>query len=463
MKTEEIFLLEPDKAIKQLKKRVNELPDTDKMDSEYNPLQHLIFDEIYRPDKKVVESEGKAARTEFVSRICVPAQKLIVSRAASFLFANEPILKATTKTQQEKDIVYAAKKVQNENKSHNRNMHIARLVMRYTEAAECWYAVEGKNTNENYGFKTKFKLRQRLFSTENGDILFPLFDEYEDLVAFSREYKVIEEDSKTTTYFETWMEDKYYLFKKEETWALEYSQDNPLGKIPIVYIRQPYVEWADVQVLIERLEKLLSNFADTNDYHGSPKIFVKGKILGFSKKGESGAIIEGDSDSSAQYLAWPYAPESIKLEIETLLRLINSGTQTPDISFDSIKGLNPSGVALELLFMDAHLKVYDKKEIFGNMLQRRLSIIKSFIGMMNTGLKATADEMVLTAEIVPYIINDEKALIDKLVSATGGEPLLSQETAVSMTGLVDDAEDELIKLNAQADKFVNEDLFNPTK
>mgnify|MGYP007057868075 FL=1 len=84
--------------------------------------------------------------------------------------------------------------------------------------------------------------------------------------------------------------------------------------------RQPAVEWEDVQNLIDRLEKLLSNFADTNDYHASPKIFTTGTILGWAKKGESGAVIEGEEGATAQYLSWAQAPESVKLEIETLLR-----------------------------------------------------------------------------------------------------------------------------------------------
>ncbi len=76
---------------------------------------------------------------------------------------------------------------------------------------------------------------------------------------------------------------------------------------------------------------------------------------------------------------WAQAPESVKLEIETLLRMIYTITQTPDIAFDSVKGIGAvSGVALKLLFMDAHLKVQDKCEVFDDYLQRRLSVIQAF-------------------------------------------------------------------------------------
>lgn len=199
------------------------------------------------------------------------------------------------------------------------------------------------------------------------------------------------------------------------------SKKNTIGKIPIVYGRQPKVEWEDVQGLIDRLEKLLSNFADTNDYHASPKIFTTGTILGFAKKGETGAIIEGEEGATAQYLAWQNAPESVKLEIETLLRMIYTITQTPDISFDAVKGIGAvSGVALKLLFMDAHLKVQDKMEIFDDYLQRRISIVQAFLSVMNTKdaeFRAACQSLTIEPEIAPYMIEDERAKVDLLVAA----------------------------------------------
>ena len=151
---------------------------------------------------------------------------------------------------------------------------------------------------------------------------------------------------------------------------------NPLGKIPVIYTTQGQSEWHDVQGLIERLETLLSNFADTDDYHASPKIFVTGTVRGFAKKGEAGAIIEADQGATAQYLSWAQAPESVRLEIDTILSFIYTLTQTPNISFDNVKGLGAvSGVALEFLFTDAHLKVQDKMEYLDDYLTLRNNII----------------------------------------------------------------------------------------
>ena len=133
----------------------------------------------------------------------------------------------------------------------------------------------------------------------------------------------------------------------------------------------------------------------------------------------------------------------MKLEIETLFKIIYSITQTPDISFENVKDLNQiSGVALEMLFMDAHLKVQEKREIFDEYLERRLNIVKAFLGKLNTGLAKALSTIEIESEIVPYIINDLSTLISNLVEANGGKPILSQKTSVDRLGIVADSEEE---------------------
>ena len=243
-------------------------------------------------------------------------------------------------------------------------------------------------------------------------------------------------------------------------WEILSEVPNPLGKIPIVYYCQPGPEWADVQPLIDRLEKLLSNFGETNDYHSAPKIFVNGKVVGWSKKGESGAILQGDKDSKAQYLSWDHAPESVKVELDTLLRLIYSLTQTPDISFDSVKGIGAvSGIALKLLFMDAHLKVFDKAELFGEAFQRRLSIIETYIGQMDKSLAEVAKDLYIESVFTPYMIDSESEWIQTLMTATGGKAILSQEKGSELSGLTTDPAEDYKRIKAEKAEEETFDVF----
>lgn len=200
------------------------------------------------------------------------------------------------------------------------------------------------------------------------------------------------------------------------------------------------------------MEKLLSNFADTNDYHASPKIFVTGEIRGFARKGETGAIIEGEANSTAQYLSWQQAPESVRLEISTLLSMIYSTTQTPDISFDSVKGLaNLSGVALRMLFLDAHLKVQNKGELFGQYLERRMNLIRRYLGVLNNALEPYIDQIEVSQRIEPFMVDDRSAMIQALNLANGGRELISQRTAVRLAGLSEDPEGEYDRIVTERD------------
>lgn len=283
------------------------------------------------------------------------------------------------------------------------------------------------------------------------------------MLAFSRQYIRYDEEHRKITYFETYTETHKYLWQQTDAdWEELEPIIHNIGKIPVVYATQEETDWHDVQICIERLEYLLSKFAETNDYHASPTIFFVGKLMGMPEKGDSGKIIQGDTGSKAEYLSWDNAPEAVKLEIETLLRFIHGLTQTPDISFDSVKGLSSiSGVALEMLFMDAHLKVQEKKEILDDYLQRRINIQKRLIGMLSGEIQV-ADNLDIEPEIVPYKINDETTLIQNLVTANGGKAIISQKTAVKTLNWVSDTKAELKDIEEEEKRRNTYDLFEPT-
>lgn len=469
-------------AISELRNgRLTPLPNSEQYAAQYDPKLHDINDPRKRPDKLVVIDKDsdeygevkninvnteltteQGFRIEPVARIALALQKLIVKRAVAFTFGNPVAYDADPQNDEEKAVLAALKRALHDVKEKTLNRRVARSLYSTTEVAEYWYPVEGDEEHDLYGFPTKMKFRVALFSPAFGDRLYPYFDDTRDLIAFSREFTKKTDDLKTRSFFETYTKDAHYLWSAEGTagavaknWELVegYPKKLTLGKIPIVYGSQPAVEWEDVQSLIDRLEKLLSNFADTNDYHASPKIFVEGKILGFARKGEAGAIIEGEEGAKASYLSWAQAPESVKLEIETLLRLIYAITQTPDISFESVKGIGAvSGIALQLLFLDAHLKVQDKMEVFDDYLTRRANILLAYIGAANVKSKEAARRLIVTPRITPYIIEDEQAKINTLQAANGQKPVASQKATIRRLGWAEDPDAELAEIQADEDR-----------
>jgi SPP1 family phage portal protein len=451
-------------SIKILKFNAPDL-DVESYKKQYNVKGHNVLDTTKRQDKLVKVDDGES-RTEKVGRIPISFQKKIVSASTSFAFGNPVELHAEPVSENEKSIVSALNIIMDDNKIDSFNRRMCKDILRCTQFAEIWYISEGKESSNEYGFDSKFKIRVMPLSPWDGNKLYPYFDEKRDLIAFSRAFSFKGIDGKLTEYFETYTDEETVIWSKLPGGGgfAELSRtENAIGKIPVIFGKDENVDWADVELLIERLEFLLSNFADTNDYHASPKIFIQGNIQGFAKKGETGAILQGDLGSTAQYLSWDHAPESIRLEIDTLFKLIYSLTQTPDISFESVKGLgNVSGIALKMLFLDAHLKVQDKREIFDDYLQRRINVVKSFIGVMNTKFTKDVQNLRIKPKIVPFFINDEKQKIENLLAANGGQALMSQKLSMAQSGLVDNVESEYLAIQEEAKTSASVSLFPPS-
>ncbi len=451
-------------------------PDVEEAKKALNPKLHDVNDPIKRPDKrvkvdadndadsaqKVITTDGEAVnfRTEKVARVAIALQKLIIKRAVSFCFGNPPKYNATPQNDNEQAVLYALNRILVDVKSKSMNRKIARAIFGFKECAEYWYTVPVNKPHSKYGFPAQHKLRCALFSPEYGDTLYPYFDETGDMVAFSRAFSRKDDNGNAVDYFETFTDKEHWLWMNGANGydaAPGYPKPIAIGKIPVIYGHQPYFETEDVDKLIDRLEHLLSNFADTNDYHASPKIFTTGQINGWSKKGESGAVIEGEEGATMQYVSWQNAPESVKLEIETLLKLIYTISQTPDISFDAVKGLGAiSGVALKLLFMDAHLKVQDKGEIFDDYLQRRVNVILAYIGQINTTLEKDCDNIIIEPELVPYMLVNELEELNYWLTANGNKPVISQEESVEGAGISKNVEATMQKIK---DQTANENSF----
>jgi SPP1 family phage portal protein len=451
-------------------------PDVEEAKKALNPKLHDVNDPILRPDKrvkvdadndadsaqKVITTDGEAVnfRTEKVARVAIALQKLIIKRAVSFCFGNPPKYNATPQNDNEQAVLYALNRILVDVKSKSMNRKIARAIFGFKECAEYWYTVPVNKPHSKYGFPAQHKLRCALFSPEYGDTLYPYFDETGDMVAFSRAFSRKDDNGNAVDYFETFTDKEHWLWMNGANGyeaAPGYPKPIAIGKIPVIYGHQPYFETEDVDKLIDRLEHLLSNFADTNDYHASPKIFTTGQINGWSKKGESGAVIEGEEGATMQYVSWQNAPESVKLEIETLLKLIYTISQTPDISFDAVKGLGAiSGVALKLLFMDAHLKVQDKGEIFDDYLQRRVNVILAYIGQINTTLEKDCENIIVEPELVPYMLVDELEELNYWLTANGNKPVISQEESVEGAGISKNVEATMQKIK---DQTANENSF----
>lgn len=426
---------------------------------QYYPKNHDVFDRAKRQDKRIQvpdpnstpKSDGTyPTQTKIVklNRIGLALQKLIVSRKTAFVTGGDVLLKAKAQTDPEKNLFEGLMWTWRNNKLQYKNADIFKRMVSETECAEIWYS----KVNED---KT-VSLRCNIYSPSKGYTLTPVFDAHEDLIAFGLGYCEVINGKEVKCYD---IYDNDYITKHIQvggTWTLRKEEGNknplpnPYGKIPVIYY-QSRTAWEDVQPLIERLETLMSNFGDVNDYNGSPILFAEGEIEGFSEKGESGKVIQGKNGAKISYVSWDHAPESIKLEIESLENYIYTITQTPNISFKEMKGLGQatSGVAIDRIYIDAHLNAKDYQNgKYGEGIQRRINFLKTALTEIDKKLKPAID-MEITPEFKIFSVDSDLDRIETAMKANGNMPVMSQKESIIYTGLSDEPETTLKDIKNQ--------------
>lgn len=439
----------PEVLIPEIKKEHDSSFDN-KIFKDYNPENHKVNSKTYRKDKNILTPDPSGATkddgspvmvpsVEKVNRIAIPMQKLITIRSTAFLTSGGVSFKANPEGAQEEKALEIFKEIWRKNKCYFKNSDIGKAIYSETECAEIWYTRKLKDN--------EFEIKCNIYKPSDGYDLIPVFDNNRDMIAFGLGYKTTRDKEKIEN-IDVYTVDKLYKYEAVNgNWVLASGEGmvNPIpllyGKIPVIYYSAKKAIWTDVQPIIERLENLISNFGDTNDYNGSPILAASGEIKGFSAKGESGKVVELAQGAELKYVSWDQAPQSIKLEAEKLEDFIYTCTQTPNISFAQMKGLGAvSGVAFERIMIDAHLKAKDMQNgIYGEGIQRRCNFLVSAISSLYSDCKE-AGNLDITPEFELFKIDDKMERVDMLLKANGGKPLMAHKESIAANGTTDDVE-----------------------
>ena len=459
---------EPDPAntIKYLKFKPFKIEEWAKLALVYEPKSHAILDDKVFKGKAIRNDKGVIQRYEDVTRIAVGLQKLIIRRLSEFMFTLpvdltcEEAADNTIMAEQFKSF----KKILDGVKWNTLNKERCRIISSQCEVATYWYTVE--KPNKKYGFPSKKKLKCQIFSPENGDSLYPLFDDTGDLIAFSRGYSVFDEDNKETHKFDCWTAENFYRWGQSgiaNKWVLEETKPNPLKKIPISYAYRKAPLWDDFDNgKVFEVEKLLSNNGDIIAYHAAPVLLLKGKLDGAPTKSESNKVFVTDADGGAEYVSWTQSPESVKFQFETLLRMIFTESQMPDLSFENMRGMGDiSGEALKRMLIDPHLKVGDESSIYLDMIERDQSVIKAYMALLNTAWAGSVEDMELENKINPFMIEDMLADVEVALKANGNKPLISHEQSVLDAARTKDPAADWKKIQAEAEAEAQRDVLMP--
>ena len=278
------------------------------------------------------------------------------------------------------------------------------------------------------------------------------------MVALSREYKKKGLDDVEITCFMTITKDMVYQWELTSNWTEKGTFAHGFKKMPVIYMYRTEAYCEKIKSLRVRLEKLLSNYADCIDYHFFPILMLFGDVQNFSGEFKNRVVQLTGQGANAQYLTWNQASETVKYEAETLFSQIYSLTNTPRISFDSLKGAGSavSGVAFDYVFMSTHLNVENLNETVGEFMQRRVNFLVSALGSVNSTLEEASETIDVDVQMQPYRLEDIKDKIDTAIKAKDGE-IWSQQRAITFVGNVDSVLDEIEAIKEdQAEKQKND-------
>lgn len=449
--------------ISSLKKKNVIVPKWEDLRSEYDVMEHEVMtDQIERKDRKGVKA----------ARITYGMQKLATRRMTQMAFTL-PVKRTykhgndSLKMEQAKALerLYYKARIDSLNKKRFKAYFAS------CEMATIWYVVE--QDNNDYGFNSKYKLRQVTYSPmdekfsglEQAEI-YPLFDEYGDMIALSVEF-MHKEDEKEVYYFETYTSEKKYSWKKVDgVWIDNGVSKVPIGKIQGVYINRSAPIWEDQTNNIREIEYTLSRQSDIIRRNTAPVMKVKGRLIDTPapQSDVSREVYQFENDGDVDYVKPPVDHESVDSFVNTLKNNIAEELQLPSLALKDITSIGLTEESRKQILIDAHLKVGEEEGDIIEFLSREGNVLKAFLGLMNAKWKDSIGELEVEHEIVPFVMNNETTDIENLSKATGGKPIMSQRTAIQRAGYISEEEidEEIKRIREEEESALNTDLFQPT-
>lgn len=427
------------------------------IETEYNALMHPVMNKAKYPD--VVTEDG----IQPVTRIALGFQKLASKRMTELVTAI-PIKRIfKPDNDKQKQVAKFITGVLDKNRINSVDIDRFNKFFAGCEIMTLWYAIEQKNTL--YGVESPLKFRCRTFSPMLGDDLYPLFDEYGDMIAMSVGYQR-KKGRKTVRFFDAYTATKHIKWSTESgSWAETENEDITLLKIPAIYAWRPYPIWEHNSNTVYEMEWSLSRNGNYLRENSKPLfcVFADEQIAYGDEKDpnkEARAVMQYPKGSTAQYVTWQQAVENLRYQVSELRNLFFTMLQLPDWSYEKMSQVALSGESRKQLFIDAQLKVNDEKGPLIEFLDREVNVLKAFAKIVfGESYHADIDALVVEILITPFTISDEKDDINNLMTANGGKPLMSQRESIERYGKTDDVDKTLQEIKEE-DTF---DSFNMTE
>lgn len=393
-----------------------------------------------------------------VARIVTNFPKKEVRTSVAFLFGGQMMITGADQNdgfQEFKRVWERRLKMQSVLKS------FARKVLSESKAALVFYPYISKGLDGKLITELKVKTLSVPRNENTLSEFYPHFDDNDDMDAFIHRYQV-NSNGMIRNSCTIWTADKIITAIDEMGgWVIK-EVPNLFGKIPVVYADVFQPEWDEVALLMDAREMRISRMVDTNDYYGDPMLKTfdvadlptkdkKRKELSFTSKvhPETQQLYHGD----AEYLTWNGSQPSVDKELEETKCELFSGTSTPDLSFDNLKGIgNLSGVARKFMLMDATIKASENMETFGPVVQRCVSVVLAGIcNITNIKYRPQLVNNLIDVEFGSILPEDLAETLQTLSIANGGKPINAQRTVTAHSPLTEDLDEEMKLMKEEED------------
>lgn len=405
---------------------------------EFDPTRHPVMNKQKYPD--IVTEEG----IEYVTRVTCDLQRLATKRMTE-LVTGIPVKRIYKPgNDRQKEIALYLESIYERNRIDSVNNERCNMLFAGCEVLTLWYAIEERNNL--YGFTSPLKLRCRNFSPMLGDDLYPLFDEYGDMIAMSVGY-TRKKGRKTVQYFDTYTSNKHIKWSNENgAWAEVENENITLGKIPCVYAWRPTPIWEDTSKTVYEIEWALSRNGNYLRQNSKPVFIVfADEAISYgdekSPNKEFRTVMQYPSNGRAEYVTWTQAVENLKFYVEQLRDLFFTQLQLPDWSYGKMSQQALSGESRKQMFIDAQLKVKDESGRLIEFFDREVNVVKAFAKiMLGDSYASDIDALKVETLITPFAITDEKDTINNLMAANGGKAIMSQRESIELYGHSDDVD-----------------------
>ena len=434
-------------------------PSWEKLKKEYYPFLHPVITDTDYKDEYDDETDTWDRKT----RITYALQMLATKRMTELTFGIPVQRVYYPQNDRQKELQQYIENIFKRNRIDSVNIERGNMLFASCEVMTLWYAVEQRHNT--YGFDSNIKLRCRTFSPMSGDAIYPLFDEYGDLIALSIEYTRTDGED-TNNYFDMYTATRHVKWSNansDEMKIVENEDTSAIGKIPAVYIVRKYPIWEDTSRMVYEMEWSISRNGNYLRKNSKPVFVVAAtEDIPFgqekSEKKEFRTVLQIPQGATANYVTWSGAIENLKYSIDELREMFFTQLQLPDWSYEKMKSTPMSGEARKQLFIDCQMKVKDESGRILEALDREVNVVKAYLKVMLPGDAADIDALEVENVITPFQINDERETITNIVTATGGKAIMSQREGVELYGHSKDVDKTMEELQA-ADMS---NLFEPT-